>query len=152
RALRTNVMFSSTEEGGRSLVVTSTGPGEGKSVISANLAIALAQAGHRVLLVDAAMRSPRVHTIFDKPKAPGLSNVLAGNITSSKSVHQTAVPGLCVIPAGAHPPNPAELLGSKRFADLMVGLAEHFDWILLDTPPVMSVTDSSIVAHRATGV
>ena len=152
RAVRTNLMFSTAEEGARSLAVTSTGPGEGKTVVSTNLAVALAQAGQRVLLIDADMRKPRVHSIFGKPQQPGLSNILVGNAKASESVHKTPVPGLWVMPAGLNPPNPAELLGSKRFKDFMGSLSEHFDWVIVDTPPVMAVTDSSVVAHLVTGV
>jgi capsular exopolysaccharide synthesis family protein len=152
RGLRTNLLFSSTETGCRSVAVTSTAPGEGKTVVAANMAMALAQAGERVLLIDADMRKPRIHTIFGKPQKPGLSNVLVGNAKSSESVLKTTVPGLWVMPSGVHPPNPAELLASKRFKDFIVTLGEHFDWVIVDTPPVMAVTDSSIVAHAANGV
>lgn len=152
RSVRTNILFSSTQEGGKSLVVTSTGPGEGKTVVSTNLAMALAQAGQRVLLVDADMRKPRVHTMFQYAQEPGLSNVLVGTSKASDAVKNSDVAGLWVLPAGAHPPNPAELLGSKRFADFIRSLAEHFDWVVIDTPPVMAVTDSSVAAHRASAV
>jgi capsular exopolysaccharide synthesis family protein len=152
RAVRTNLLFSSAEEGGRSVVITSTGPGEGKTVIATNLAVALAQAGQRVLLIDADMRKPRVHIVLERSQEPGLSNVLVGNAKASEAVQTTAVPGLWVMPAGLHPPNPAELLGSKRFKDLMASVSQHFDWVMIDTPPVMAVTDSSVVAHLATGV
>ena len=140
--MRTNLLFSSADEGGRSIVVTSTGPGEGKTLVAANLAVALAQSGQRVLLVDADMRKPRVHTVFNQPQAPGLSNVLVGNAKASESVHKTTVPGLWVMPAGLNPPNPAELLGSKRFKDFMASLAQNFDWVMVDSPPVMAVADS----------
>jgi succinoglycan biosynthesis transport protein ExoP len=152
RAIRTNLLFSSTETTGRSVVVTSTGPGEGKTLVASNLAVALAQAGQRVLIIDADMRKPRVHTVFSRAQQPGLSNVLVGNAKASDAVHKTTVPGLWVMPAGLHPPNPAELLGSKRFKDFMLSLTQHFEWIIVDTPPVMAVTDSSIVAHQASGV
>ncbi|MEP7247178.1 MAG: polysaccharide biosynthesis tyrosine autokinase, partial [Gammaproteobacteria bacterium] len=152
RAVRTNLLFASAEEGARSILVTSTGPGEGKTMVATNLAVALAQAGQRVLLIDADMRKPRVHSVFGKPREPGLSNVLVGNAKSSESVHKTTIPGLWVMPAGAQPPNPAELLGSKRFRDFLASLSAHFDWVMLDTPPVMAVTDSSVVAHLVTGV
>jgi succinoglycan biosynthesis transport protein ExoP len=152
RSLRTNVLFSTAEEGIKSLVVTSTGPGEGKTLVSTNLAVGLAQAGMRVLLVDADMRKPRVHTVFDKPRQPGLSNVLVGSARFSETVHATQIPGLWMVPAGAFPPNPSELLSSKRFADLVASLGAHFDWAIIDTPPIMAVTDSSIVAHLTTGV
>jgi capsular exopolysaccharide synthesis family protein len=152
RNVRTNLLFSSAAEGSRSIVITSTGPGEGKTAVATNLGVALAQADQRVLIVDADMRKPRVHTVFDKPQGPGLSNVLVGNAKSSEAVHKTAVPGLWVMPAGQHAPNPAELLGSKRFQEFLASLGQHFDWVLIDTPPVMAVTDSSVVAHLATGV
>jgi polysaccharide biosynthesis transport protein len=152
RGVRTNLLFSFAQGGCRSVVITSTGPGEGKTIVAANIAIALAQAGERVLLVDADMRKPRLHDLFAMAQEPGLSNVLVGNAKSSAAVAKTAVSGLWVLPAGAHPPNPAELLGSKRFIDFMASLYEHFDWVILDTPPVMAVTDSSVVAHVASGV
>lgn len=152
RAVRTNVLFSSADEGARSIVVTSTGPGEGKTVVATNLAVALAEAGERVILIDADMRKPRVHAVFGRAQTPGLSNVLVGNAKPSDSVHSTTVPGLWVLPAGLHPPNPAELLGSKRFRDYLSALRDHFDWIIIDTPPVMAVTDSSVVSHLTTGI
>ena len=112
RTIRTNVLFSSAEDGGRSLVVTSTGPGEGKTLVATNLAVALAQAGQRVLLVDADMRKPRVHQVFDMQSQPGLSNVLVGNAKASEAVHKAPVHNLYVLVAGVTPPNPAELLAS----------------------------------------
>ena len=151
RAVRTNLLFSSAEARGRSVMMTSTGPREGKTFVATNLAIALAQAGLRVLLVDADMRKPRVHTIFNKPLEPGLSNVITGKTNVSGAVYTTAVPGLWVMPGGEQAPNPADLLGSKRFKDFMVSMAQRFDWVLLDTPP-MTVTDASVVAHLAAGV
>jgi succinoglycan biosynthesis transport protein ExoP len=152
RTVRTNLVFSSADEGTRSVIITSTAPSEGKTVVATNLAVALAQAGQRVLLVDADMRKPRVHIVFDKPQEPGLSNVLVGKVQMSEAVHFTAVPGLWVMPAGLEPPNPAELLGSKRFKEFMSGLPQHFDWVMIDTPPVMAVTDASVAAHLASGV
>jgi len=152
RSVRTNLLFSSADTGGRSVVITSTGPGEGKTAVATNCAVSLAQAGLRVLLVDADMRKPRVHSVFGLAREPGLSNLLVGNAKASEAVHATSVPGLWVMPAGLLPPNPAELLGSKRFKDFLATLSQHFDWVLIDTPPVMAVTDSSVVSHLATGV
>ncbi|HEY3383856.1 MAG TPA: polysaccharide biosynthesis tyrosine autokinase [Vicinamibacterales bacterium] len=152
RNIRTNVLFSSADEGGRSIVVTSTGPGEGKTMIAGNLAVALAQAGQRVILVDADMRKPKVHTIFKETQAPGLSNVLVGNAKASEAVRKTPVQNLWLLVAGVTPPNPAELLGSHRFRDFLTTLQEHFDWVIVDTPPVMAVTDASVVGHTASGV
>jgi capsular exopolysaccharide synthesis family protein len=152
RTVRTNVLFSSAEEGGRSLVVTSTAPGEGKTLVATNVAMALAQAGQRVLLVDADMRRPRVHEVFDMSQQPGLSNLLTGNCKASESVRKSATPGLWVLSAGDNPPNPAELVGSHRFKDLLASLTAHFDWVIIDSPPVLAVTDAALAAHRASGV
>ena len=152
KMVRTNVLFSSAENGLRSLVVTSAGPGEGKSLISANIAIALAQAGQRVLLVDADMRRPRVHEIFDSAQEPGLSNLLTGNAKASEAIRKSPVNGLSLLASGLIPPNPAELLGSRRFTDFLASLEDQFDWAVIDTPPVLVVADSLIAAREATGV
>lgn len=152
KAIRTNVLFSSAEEGMRSLVVTSAGPGEGKSVVSSNVAIALAQTGQRVLLIDGDMRRPRIHDIFGSNQEPGLSNVLTGNAKASDAIRRSQVHGLWLLSSGHIPPNPAELLGSRRFADFMISLDQHFDWVVIDTPPVLVVTDSAIVANQVSGV
>jgi polysaccharide biosynthesis transport protein len=151
RTLRTNVLFSSTADGGQSLVVTSSGPGEGKTVVATNLALALAQTGQRVLLIDADMRRPRVHEVLDQRQEPGLSNVLTGDASYDAAVLEIEKTGLRVLTAGHMPPNPAELLGSKRFKDLLDTLKARFDWIVVDTPPVMAVTDAPVVAHIADG-
>lgn len=151
-ALRTNVLFSSADEGPKSLVITSTAPGEGKTVVSANLAMSLAGSGQRVLLVDADMRRPKLHEFFRIRREPGLSNILVGDGKASEAVKKTTVPNLWVMAAGKHPPNPAELLGSKRFKEFMASLGNHFDFIILDSPPVMAVTDASVLSHIATGV
>jgi capsular exopolysaccharide synthesis family protein len=153
KSVRTNVLFSTAEDGLRTLVVTSAGPGEGKSTCSANIAIALAQAGQRVLLLDADMRRPRVNEIFEIPQEPGLSNLLTGNAKAVEVIQKSrTVPGLWLMPAGHIPPNPAELLSSPRFLDFLGALDDHFDWVVLDTPPVLVVADSMIVANKATGV
>lgn len=152
REIRTSVMFSSAAEGSRTVIVTSTQPSEGKSVVAANLAISLAHAGLRVLIVDADMRKPRIHELVSVKQEPGLSSLLVGRARAADVVHKTATPNLWVMPAGPTPPNPAELLGSARFADLLKTLGQHFDWVVLDSPPVMAVTDPSVVAFRTTGV
>ena len=152
RGVRTNVLFSSAEDGVRLIVVTSAGPGEGKSMFSSNLAVSLAQAGQRVLHVDADMRRPRVHAIFDLAQEPGLSNLLVGDCKPSEAIRKTSVQHLCVLPAGMIPPNPAELLGSKRCEEFFATLGQNFDWVILDSPPVLAVADASILANTATGV
>jgi len=152
RGLRTNVMFSFAEQGARSIVVTSTGPGEGKTTVACNLAMGMAMAGQRVLLIDADMRRPRVHEALKVQREPGLSNLLVGAAKANEVMRTTTVPNLYVLPAGTTPPNPAELLGSKRFADLLQSLRDHFDLVVIDTPPVMAVTDAAVIGYRATGV
>lgn len=152
RAVRTNVLFSSADEGVRMIVVTSAGPGEGKSMFSSNLSVSLAQAGQRVLHIDADMRRPRVHEIFEVSQEPGLSNLLVGDCKPSEAVRKTPVQNLAILPAGMIPPNPAELLGSKRCAEYFSTLCEHFDWVVIDSPPVLAVADASVLANTATGV
>ena len=153
RSVRTNVLFSSASDSTRSIVVTSTAPQEGKTVVACNLAIALAQAGRRVLLIDADLRRPRVHKVFDYKQEPGLSNFLVDRLKGGDVIRKSlATPGLFVLAAGKHPPNPAELLGSNRFLDFIQSLGEHFDWVIIDSPPVLAVTDAAILAHEATGV
>jgi succinoglycan biosynthesis transport protein ExoP len=152
RTIRTNVLFSTTDDGGQSIVVTSSGPGEGKTVVASNLALALAQTGQRVLLVDADMRRPRVQEVFAVGQEPGLSNLLVGDAKMSEAIRPVPGTGLSLLPAGRIPPNPAELLGSKRFEDCVAALKSEFAWVVIDTPPVMAVTDAPIVAHIANGV
>ena len=152
RAIRTNVLFSSATEGSRVVVVTSSAPGEGKTAVSANVSLALAQSGHRVLLIDGDMRKPRVHEVFSLPLSPGLSNFLVGDAAPSQAIHESPQQGLWLMAAGAFPPNPAELLGSRKFKDLTVFLQQYFDWVIIDTPPVMAVTDAAVAANLAHGV
>jgi polysaccharide biosynthesis transport protein len=152
RAVRTAVLFSSAEEGTRSLVVTSTGPHEGKTLVSSSLAITLAQAGQRTLVIDADMRRPRMHEALGRPQEPGLSNVLVGDTKLADAARPTSIQNLSFLAAGHIPPNPAELLGSKKYEELLVELRKRYDWIIIDAPPVMPVTDAALVAHSAGGV
>lgn len=152
RSLRTALLFSSADEGARIVLVTSTGPHEGKTVISSSLAIALAQAGQRTLIIDADMRRPRMHEALGRSQEPGLSNVLVGDTPLTDAARQSPVNNLWLVSAGHVPPNPAELLGSKKFEMLLDQLKARYDWILIDAPPVMPVTDAAVVAHLAGGV
>jgi len=152
RTIRTNIIFSSSEEGPRTLAITSTGPGEGKTMVASNLAVGFALTGQRVLLIDADMRRSRVHELFELDQEPGLSNILVGNAKPSTAVCKTSVAGLWVLPAGRTPPNPAELLSSKRFKELLASLEESFDTIIIDTPPVMVVADPLVVTSFTSGV
>lgn len=150
--LRANVLFSSPDAGPCSIVVTSASPREGKTIIAANLAIGLAQAGHRVILVDADLRQPRMHDLFGLNLEPGLSNLLDGGAHTDNAVRPTQIPNLSAVTAGAHPANPAELVGSHRFGDLLSFFEKHCDIVVIDTPPVMAVADAAILAHRTSGV
>lgn len=152
RGLRTNIMFSTPDTLSRSIVVTSTGPGEGKTCVASHLAAALAETGVRVLMIDADMRKPRIHQALGIAQEPGLSNLIVGSAKASEVVVKTSIEGLWAVPAGRVPPNSSELLGSLRFRDFLHSLREHFNWVIIDTPPVMAVTDASVVAHRASGV
>jgi len=152
RAVRTAVLFSSADESARSIVVTSTGPHEGKTLVSSSLAITLAQAGQRTLVIDADMRRPRLHEALDRSQEPGLSNVLVGETSVGDAARPTAVQNLWLLSAGHIPPNPAELLGSRKFNDLFTELKRRYDWVVIDAPPVMPVTDASVLAHTAAGV
>jgi exopolysaccharide transport family protein len=149
RALRTNVLFAAAEAASRAVVVTSTGPGEGKTLVACNLAIAFATAGQRVLLIDGDMRRPRVHDVIVSAQEPGLSNVIVGDAAAGDAVRRTEVPGLWVLTAGRVPPNPAELLGSRVFSELMTSMRSQFDWVVIDSPPVMAVTDPNVAARVA---
>ncbi|MCC7043665.1 MAG: polysaccharide biosynthesis tyrosine autokinase [Acidobacteria bacterium] len=152
RAVRTAVLFSSAEEGARSVVVTSTGPHEGKTVVSSSLAITLAQAGQRTIVVDADMRRPRMHEALGRSQEPGLSNVLVGEATLADATRATSVPNLTLLAAGHIPPNPVELLCSPRYVELIAELKRRYDWVVIDAPPVMPVTDAAVVANNSSGV
>jgi capsular exopolysaccharide synthesis family protein len=133
-------------------VVTSAGQGEGKTVVASNIALALARGGERVLLMDADMRRPRVHELFERPQEPGLSNLIVSNNLDCEALREPAFPGLWILPAGTIPPDPSELLGSPRFKELITALATRFDWLVMDSPPVGAVTDPCVLANGASGV
>jgi capsular exopolysaccharide synthesis family protein len=151
RALRTNVLFAAAEKGCRVVVVTSSAPGEGKTLVASNLAMGVAYAGQRVLLLDGDLRRPRLHDVFSYDQEPGLSNALVDSKTKG-AVHRTDIPSLCVLTAGRVPPNAAELLGSRRFKELLASIRTQFDWVIIDSPPVMAVTDPNILANLADSV
>jgi capsular exopolysaccharide synthesis family protein len=152
RTLRTNLLFSAAVQTLKRIVVTSAGPQEGKSTTAANLAVALAQQGHRVLLVDCDLRRPRVHKIFQQPQQPGLTGVLVGNVIAAAAIRPTEIDQLSILPSGALPPNPTELLGSPQMKATLDRLAENFEMVVLDTPPVLAASDAAILGGGADGV
>ena len=151
RMLRTNIHFSSGGDSLKVIVVTSTFPGEGKSLTAANLAITFAQAGDDVVLLDADMRRSTQHENFELPESPGLSEaIVSGNIDAS--LKNGPVDGLRLMAAGLTPPNPSELLHSRRMDDLLDDLKARSDLIIMDAPPVLAVADASVLASKADGV
>lgn len=155
RTLRTNIQFMNSKKSMKTLLVTSTMPGEGKSWVSANLAITFAQAGKKVLIIDADMRKGRQHVMFNIENRIGLSNFLSGidemgrneNLDILKYVRATEVQNLFLIPAGNVPPNPSELLASETTINMIDKLKEVFDFIIFDGTPSLLVTDALIVAR-----
>ncbi|MCC6338280.1 MAG: polysaccharide biosynthesis tyrosine autokinase [Myxococcales bacterium] len=152
RAVRTNLLFMSPDKPFKRMLVTSSGPQEGKSTTVINLGITMAQSGNRVLIIDTDMRRPRLHRAFGVPNDVGVSSVVVGEGRPEDAIKSTEVPGLFVLSCGPVPPNPAELLHTKAFSDLLSQLGEKFDRILLDSPPVGAVADAVVLATQVDGV
>ena len=157
RTLRTNIQFMNSKKDLKTILVTSTMPGEGKSWVSANLAITFAQSGKRVCIIDADMRKGRMANLFQTDLVPGLSNYLSGidnkgkddDMNIIKHIKPTEIDNLFLIPAGNIPPNPAELLGTETTVKMIEKLKEVFDVIILDGTPAMLVTDALILSRIA---
>jgi len=133
-------------------MITSAGPREGKSTTVANLAVSMAQTGKSVLVVDADLRNPSQHKLFGLDNREGLSAALLKDHDYQTYIRETAVPGVMVLTGGPMPPNPAELVGSKRMKCLIEEASEQFDIVLIDTPPIIAVTDAAIIAQEVDGV
>ncbi len=151
RTLRTNIQFSNVEKKIRTILITSSGPKEGKSTTIANLAITLAQMGQRTVLIDTDLRRPVVHSIFGMEKDDGLTNYMMGQTPYEEVMKKTFHENLFVIPSGVLPPNPSELLGSQKMEDFIERLKQDFDMILFDSPPVIAVTDAAIMSTKIDG-
>lgn len=151
RGLRTSILFSAPGHSPKALLVTSSMPGEGKTVTAANLASVMAKAEAGVLLMDTDLRRPCLHRMFQIPIEPGLSNYLVGDIDDPPVV-ETLVSNLFLMPAGKMPPNPSELLGSERMRELLTRLQQQFGRVILDSPPLITVTDAAILATLVEGV
>ncbi|WP_225049595.1 CpsD/CapB family tyrosine-protein kinase [Priestia megaterium] len=151
RTIRTNIQFSDTEQDIKSIMLTSTGPGEGKSTTASNLATVYAQQGLRVLLIDADLRKPTSHYTFRLENHVGLTNVLTKQSTLGQAVQATEVSELFLLTSGPIPPNPAELLASNNMTELLKEMKEEFDMIIFDTPPVLAVADAQILANQVDG-
>ncbi len=145
RRLRTNIFASDTTSSPQVIMVTSAERGEGKSTITANLAVSIAQSGRKVVVVDCDMRLPTLHDIYELPNKRGLTDILTGNHTLKEAVQETTYPRLQIITTGDLPPNPTELLGSLKMRALIEKLKEEFDIVILDTPALLSVSDGAVM-------
>ncbi|WP_054026161.1 CpsD/CapB family tyrosine-protein kinase [Bacillus sp. FJAT-28004] len=152
RALRTNIEFSSIDEKLQVLMVSSAGPGEGKSTTITNLAVTFAQSEKKVVLIDADLRKPTAHHTFSITNRLGLSSVISQQCSLEDGIQGTDIPNLDVMTSGAIPPNPAEMMNSKRMTSIIEQLRQMYDIILIDTPPLLAVTDAQIVATKSDGV
>jgi capsular exopolysaccharide synthesis family protein len=152
RTFRTNIQFAQIEQPPKTLLVTSAGPSEGKSTTVANLAITMAQMGTKTLLVDADLRRPVLHSIFEYEKSLGLTDILLGNKELDKVLHELQVKNLSLLCCGTLPPNPSELLGSQAMKNLLETLQAKFEVILFDSPPVLAVTDAAVLGAQTDGV
>lgn len=160
KSIRTNIMLSVMKKGCKIIVVSSSMANEGKTTTTTNLAISMSQADQRVLLIDGDLRKPKIHHYFSIPNAPGLTNYLgaAANSRASQKVdlfsiiHPTEYKNLSVIASGSIPPNPAEVLGSEMMSEFLKDVSEHFDYIIIDTPPINVVSDALPVIRESDGV
>ncbi|MBC8140110.1 MAG: polysaccharide biosynthesis tyrosine autokinase [Armatimonadetes bacterium] len=151
RTLRTNINFAAVGKQVRSMVVTSSVPAEGKSTTCANLAMAMAMDGKKVIIVDADLRRPSQHHLFKVDASPGLTDILIGSHSIDEVMRQTSVENVFIIPAGSPPPNPAELLGSAAMGRFLAEVETRADVVLLDTPPALAVADATVLAARTDG-
>ena len=152
RQIRTNIMYSSVDKEIKTIMITSPEPFDGKTTTAANLAIVLAQQEKQVVLVDADLRKPSIHNTFNVRNIAGLTSVLTKRVSLSRSILKTDVPNLDILISGPIPPNPSELLDSKAMETVMNELEDRYDYVVIDTPPVMAVTDSQIMANKCDGV
>ncbi|CAH1203827.1 Tyrosine-protein kinase YwqD [Paenibacillus sp. JJ-223] len=152
RKLRTNIQFSSIDSQIRTIMIASAISGEGKTTTIGNLAVAYAQVGKKVLLMDTDLRKPAVHRMFNVPNHIGLTSVLSSQYQITEVLRETGVEGLHVLTSGPIPPNPSEMIGSRKMLALLEDLKEEYDVILFDTPPVLAVSDALIISSLVDGV
>ncbi len=152
RNIRTSILLSFSEKPPKKIAISSPNPAEGKTTTVINTGIALSQTGARVLIIDADMRKPKIHKVFDEENGSGLSNFLSGHAELESIIKKTEIPNLYYIPSGPLPPNPSELIGSNIFKNMMESLGKTFDYLVIDTPPVLGFADSVILSTSVDGV
>lgn len=152
RVIRTGIQFAQAGKELQTIALTSCTPNEGKSTTIANLAVVLTQAGKSVLLIDCDMRNPNVHKNFNLSNKVGLSSCISMGTALSDAVQKTSIEGLYALTGGVIPPNPSELLGSEQMKNVLQRAKEQYDYVLIDTPPVMPVTDALIVGRFVDGM
>jgi len=151
RNIRTNIQYSSVDSEINSILITSSEPGDGKTTTISNLAVTFASLGNRVLLIDADLRKPQLHHVFKLDNHEGLSTMLSKNLPLSETVQKTQSVNLDVLTSGPIPPNPSELLSSKKMELLIAQMKESYDYVLFDTPPILAVSDAQIVTRYCDG-
>jgi polysaccharide biosynthesis transport protein len=152
RGIRTGILFSSADTPPQVILITSAAPSEGKSSCAANIGMTLAMAGSKVVILDCDMRRPRMHKIFNCPRDIGISSVLVGTSPLSDVVIHTMVENLDLIPCGPIPPNPSEIVGSKKIKQLIDVLRKNYQHILIDSPPITAVTDAVLLSQASDSV
>lgn len=152
KALRANIQFASIGKEVKKIMLTSSNPMEGKTSVSVNLAATLGQAGHRVLIIDTDLRKPRVHTLFNMPMSPGLTNILVKNCDFLDAVKRNDEHSIDVLTCGPIPPNPSELLGSEEMKNFLESVEGEYDYIILDTPPALFISDAVVLSKYVDGV
>jgi len=152
RTLRTNLSFSGVDKPYRTILITSTFPAEGKSSTCANLGVVMAQAGQRVVILDCDLRKPTQHKIFNLTSTIGVTNIVVSDMKLDQVAQPTEIENLHVVTSGPIPPNPSELVGSKKMAALISTAGEAYDIVLVDSPPVVTVTDASLLSTMVDGV
>lgn len=160
KSIRTNIMLSVMKKGCKTIVVSSSAPGEGKTTTTVNLAITMAEADQRVLLIDCDLRKPKIHHYFSIPNAPGLTNYLGAAVNSNNAknvdlfsiIHKTEFENLSVITSGSIPPNPAEILGSEPMKEFLEEVSQNFDYIIIDSTPINVVSDALPIIRESDGV
>lgn len=151
RTIRTNIQFSSLDKDMKKILVTSSSPGEGKTSIICNLAVTMALTGKKVLLMDADLRKPKINRRFELNNHQGFTNVLAEQMYLKDAIIKSGTPNLYILTSGPKPPNPSEILGSNRMKEFLEEISGHFDYILIDSPPLLAVTDAAILSTQVDG-